>query len=132
VLPGADAGLGLLNNNDNLFIFAARRQLGPTLRVGPNVVLPLWLFELNRYGAAPLKAPASALLRARWARELFPEPLADAHWENFTPGPCAATAPARSNICNARRRRKWAATITEGRGGEPDPTRVMYMLGLCS
>jgi hypothetical protein len=43
-------------------------------------------FDLNRYGATPLKAPASALLRARWARELFPEPFADAHWENFTPG----------------------------------------------
>lgn len=56
--------LGLLNSNDILFIFAARRQqIGPTLRLGPKTLLPSGLSILP---AGPLhpKAPASALLRA--------------------------------------------------------------------
>jgi hypothetical protein len=81
-------------------------------------------FELNRYGAAPLKAPASALLRARWARELFPEPLADAHWENFTPGPCTATAPARSISAMPEGEENGRQQLLKG--GEPDP------LALCT
>src|SRR6516225_4359608 len=38
------------------------------------------------------KAPAYAPLRALGPRELFPEPLADTHWENSAPGPCAPSA----------------------------------------
>jgi len=38
------------------------------------------------------KAPAYARLRALGPRELFPEPLADTHWENSAPGPCAPSA----------------------------------------
>ena len=86
--------------------------LGPTLRLVPNVVLPSNLSILTGR-TATRKAPASALLRAPWARELFLEPLADAPWENFAPGPCAATAHWPVHIFSARRRRKQVATTTE-------------------
>jgi hypothetical protein len=59
---------------------AARPELSRPLRNGANVRLPSG-FSILTGRTTTRKAPAFALLRAPRARELFPEPLADAHWE---------------------------------------------------
>jgi hypothetical protein len=63
----------------------------------------------------PPKAPASALLRARWARELSPKPLADAPWENFASGPCTPR-PLAGHIFKCQKAKKMGGTSYRMRG----------------
>jgi hypothetical protein len=78
----------------------ARRALGP------NRVLPSGL-SIPAGRTATRKAPASALLRALRARELFPEPLADAPWKTSRPGLSLPRPLGRSISSMPRRRRNW-------------------------